>query len=312
MIKLKVIDSNLFTKLYESFLVDDDPLSTEQDWRNVFDYAWDTDEGHCGYAMIRDDALIGMMGMVFSKRWIDQQWQPFCNLHTWWVREDQRGHSMMMLRPLKKLSQRYTMTHFTPCDRIRAVTKKLGFEDLNSQLRILLPQGRSTAISPSDDFELVFEPERIQTLLSESDRKLFVDHQPYGLGNLAVRFGDSICYVIYAHVMRHRFPYCHVHYIGERGLYAKFEPAIRAAITSRHRVRFLALDERLCDGIPLRRSFRFWAPSNALFRSAVVKPHQIDHLYSDVAFLKLTTLPDITHRLRQIVSNYIPTIRRPD
>lgn len=312
MIELKVIDSSLFPKLYESFLIDDDPLSTEQDWRNVFDYSWHTDEGHCGYAMIRDGVLVGMMGMVFSKRWIDHQWQAFCNLHTWWVREDQRGHSMMMLRPLKKLSQRYTMTHFTPCDRIRVIAKKLGFQELDSQLRILLPLGRSAKFTPPADWELIFEPDRIEPLLNNHERQLFIDHQPYELGHLAIRWGDSICYVIYTHVVRHRFHYCHVHYISDQGLYGEYEPAIRAAIASRHRVRFLAIDERLCGGIPLPRSFRFWAPSHALFQSDVVKPHQIDHLYSDVIFLKLTTLPDITHHLRQIASDYLPALGRPD
>lgn len=312
MIELKTIDSALFPKLYESFLIDDDPLSSEQDWRNVFDYAWDSEEGHCGYAMLRDDALIGMLGMIFSQRWINQRWQPFCNLHTWWVREDQRGHSMMMMRPLKKLSQRYTMTHFTPCDRVRAVTKRLGFEELDSQLRILLPLGRFAATAPPDDFELIFEPARIEPLLNEIDRPLFVDHQPYGLGHVVIRWGDSLSYLMYAHVVRHRVAYCHIHYIGERGLYAKFEPAIRAAIASRHGVRVVAVDERLCEGIRFRRSFRFWAPSHAMFRSSSVQRHQIDHLYSDVAFLKLTTLPDLTHHLRQLASGYLPSMRRPD
>ena len=66
MVTLTRIDSSIFGKLYDAFLHDDDPYSSEQDWRNVFDYQWHTDEGHCGYAMMDDGVVVGMMGMVFS------------------------------------------------------------------------------------------------------------------------------------------------------------------------------------------------------------------------------------------------------
>ncbi|MCM2375132.1 GNAT family N-acetyltransferase [Aporhodopirellula aestuarii] len=313
MLELRKIQSDLFPKLYDSFLIDDDPLSNEQDWRNVFDYPWPNEEGHCGYAMLRDDELVGMMGMVFSDRSIQGQSRKFCNLHTWWVREDQRGHSLMMLRPLKKLSERYTITHFTPCDRIRAVARKLGFRDLSSQLRILLPIGQSTAARKSkSQVEFIWEPEQIRPALCEAERRIFDDHQPYSIGHLLIQDDQTQCYVVYTHVVRHRLPYCHIHYIGDRGLFAKCEPMIRATLIARHQVRFVAMEQRHCDGLQLHRSLKFWSPASSLVKSDTVNDADIDGLYSDVVFLKLTTLPDITHHLRQRAADLLPFLTRPD
>ncbi|MDE0865290.1 MAG: hypothetical protein OSA98_15980, partial [Rubripirellula sp.] len=39
MIQLEKTTTDLFPKLHEAFLHDDNPLSTKQDWRNVFDQA---------------------------------------------------------------------------------------------------------------------------------------------------------------------------------------------------------------------------------------------------------------------------------
>ena len=189
MVTLEKIQSPLFPKLYEAFLHDDDPLSDEQDWRNVFDYAWDLGEGHCGYALLDDGKVVGMMGMVFSERLINGAVKKFCNLHTWWVREDHRGRSLVLLRPILKLNE-YTITHFTPCDTVRAVTKRLGFEALSSQLRILLPnERRSTA---SNGTELIDDENEIESILDQQDRRILLDHRPYRVGNLLVRSGNEV------------------------------------------------------------------------------------------------------------------------
>lgn len=305
MVTLQRIDSSLFSNLYDSFLVDDDPLSTEQDWRHLFDYQWDTDQGHCGYALLDDGRVVGMMGMVFSDREIAGASRKFCNLHTWWVREDHRGRSLSLLRPVLKLDD-YTITHFTPDDKVRAVTRRMGFNDLDSQLRILLPAGRPRVPSAYREPELLSDESAIESRLSDRDRKILLDHRPSGVGHLLISDGSRYCYLVFTHVVRHRLPYCHVHYISDRAMFARHEPMIRQWLLRHHRARFVAVDHRLVQGMRFRRSFKFWAPAHALYRSTYVTPDQIDHLYSDVVLLKLTVLPDISHELGQIVRRFWP------
>ena len=298
MITLVKIESSLFPNLYESFLIDDDPLSDEQDWRNVFDYQFDNEQGHCGYAMLEDGKVIGMLGMVFSERYIDGTIKKFCNLHTWWVREDRRGRSLSLLRPVLRLDG-YTITHFTPCDTVRAVTRQLGFKALNSQLKILLPFGAGNKRG-SHESSVTYDEQAIEASLGEHDRKIMLDHRPYGVGHLLIRDGDESCYLLYTHVVRHRLPYCHIHYISDKTVFSKNERMIRASLLRTHAARFVAVDARLVQDIRFPLSFNFWAPAHALYKSSDVTPDQIDNLYSDVVFLKLTVLPNMSHEIGQI------------
>lgn len=304
-ITLEKITSPLFSNLYESFLSDDDPLSSEQEWRNVFDYPWPTDEGHCGYALLEKGQVVGMLGMVFSKRVIDGETKKFCNLHTWWVREDHRGRSLALLRPILELDD-YTITHFTPCDRVRAVSKRLGFKDLRAQLKILLPRKRSSTKHAADESNLLFEESTIAESLSPSDRKILTDHLPYGCGNLLIRDGDRYCYLLYTHVVRHRLPYCHVHYISDKAIFAKHEVRVRNALFTKHHIRFVAIDARIVSDMRFPLSFNFWAPAHGLYKSADIPAEQIDNLYSDVVFLKLTVLPDISHEIGKLTRRIWP------
>ncbi len=303
MLSLEKIESTLFPKLYESFLAGDDPLSNEQEWRNVFDYAWETEPGHCGYALIDRGECVGMIGMVFCNRWIGDEVKKFCNLHTWWVREDYRGRSLALLRPVLELND-YTITHFTPCDVVRAISRRLGFEDLNSQLKILLPFGGKR--KKASDASITFDPQTIAEKLVPVDKKIYDDHQPYGVGHLLIQDGNNRCYVLYTHVVRHRLPYCHIHYVSDKDIFAYHERAVRFVLLRKHKAWFVAIDARLVDDIKFHSSFNFWAPAHGLYKSSELEPDQIDHLYSDVVFLKLTVLPDMTHEFRNMVRHLWP------
>ncbi len=299
------IRSELFPKLYEAFLHDDDPLSDEQDWRHVFDYGWEKDEDYSGYALLDDDKVIGMMSMAFSKRLISGEPHKFCNLHTWWVHEAHRGRSTTMLRPLLQLDD-YTVTHFTPCDRIRALTKRLGFVELNTQTKLLFPLRWSNR-SGSSAASLVFDEEEILADLVGEERKIFLDHRPYRVGNLLIREGTKSCYILFTHVVRYRINYCHIHFVGNKEMFAEHEMAIRNALMRRHRVRCVVVDCRLVEKIKFPRSLNFWAPAHAVYKpSGDVKPCQVDNLYSDVVMLRLSVLPHISYELKTRLRRWFP------
>jgi hypothetical protein len=75
---------------------------------------------------------------------------------------------------------------------------------------------------------------------------------------------------------------------------------IRGSLLRKHKARFIAVDTRLVQDLRFRFSINSWAPGYALYQSADIKPEQIDNLYSDVVFLKLTVLPDVNHHLDQL------------
>jgi hypothetical protein len=306
MVELIQIRSELFPKLYSAFLQNDDPLSSEQDWQNVFDYGWHKEEVHSGYALINNDDVVGMMAMAFSTRQIDGRQHKFCNLHTWWVHENYRGHSIAMMRPLLRMKD-HTITHFTPCDRVRALTKRLGFTDLDIQMKVLLPTSRRSAVLHGDGISLDFDASIDTTKLAEHDQRVLKDHTPYRVGNLLVEDEIGQCLVVYTVVERYRVRYCHIHYFSNRELFARRENLIRMSLFQKHGVRFVAVNRRLVEDVKFPRSFDFWAPAQAVYRPANgLAPHLIDSLYSDVVMLRLAIMPHVSHELKQIARRWIP------
>ncbi|QDT35921.1 GNAT family N-acetyltransferase [Stratiformator vulcanicus] len=303
---IRKITADIFPNLYRSFLASDDPLSTERDWRNIFDYAWPTEEGHCGYAMLEGDDVVGMIGMVFIDREIDGVTHKFCNLHTWWVREDYRGRSLSLLRPVLSM-QGYTITHFTPCDKVRAISKRLGFEEISTQLRILPALNsfwHQSKIGPTD---FLHDPDAIAGRVNEMDRRILTDHQPYNCEHLLFSDSGIDCYLLYTQVVRHRVTYCHIHHCSNWDVFKARETEVRRHLIRRHGVRFVAVDTRLAEAHNFRSGFDFWAPVAGLYKSDNLSPGQIDNLYSDIVFLKLTTLPTMKHELLKIGRRFLPT-----
>ena len=300
--ELAPIRPHLFDDLHDAFLRDDDPLfSDKAQWRRVFHYEWAHDEDHSGVALIESGRVVGMMGMAFSTRLVRGVAHPFCNLHTWWVHPDHRSHSIMMLRPVLGMRER-TLTYFTPGDRVRALLRPLGFEPLDMRMRLLLPLWPSRA--PLRGASIAFEDEFGPSDLDGEDGRLMRDHLPYGLGHVLVREGARRCYVLYAAVERYRVRYCHIHHVGDLDLFARHEEAVRAALMRRHGVRLVALDARRLKDWRPRRSIDFVAPAHGLYRPARnsdVGPGDIDNLYSDVAMMRLATMPSLRHEIAEPV-----------
>lgn len=306
-LELVKIRSALFPRLYEAFLHDDDPLSDESDWRNVFDYQWEKDEDHTGYALLKDGQVIGMMAMAFSNRLMDGERHKFCNLHTWWVHPDHRGHSTAMLRPILGLKD-YTITHFTPCARVRALLKRLEFVDLDLQMKLFLPLWSFSKSRLRSHAQIAFAFDL--SLLDAEERRLFVDHRPYRVGNLLLREDGEHCAILYTCVERYRVRYCHIHFIGAKAIFARHEEAVRSALMQRHGVRLVVVDTRLVRNLSFRRSMDFWAPAHAVYRpSGGVSPAQVDNLYSDVVMLRLAIMPHLSHEIGEIVRRWLPLKR---
>ncbi|MDG2014504.1 MAG: hypothetical protein P8J33_13430 [Pirellulaceae bacterium] len=303
--ELVKIRPELFPKIYDAVLRDDDPYTNENQWRTIINYTWDREEDYTGYALLEGDKVIGMMAMVFRDRFILDRPHKLCNLHTWWVHEDYRGRSVAMLRPLLGMSQ-YTITHFTPCDRIRGLTQRLGFTPLDQQLRVLLPLRNFNRID-SDFDTFTFDEDIDAQQLPANDQKILRDHHPYRSGNLVVNNGRDHLYVLYTHVVRFRVNYCHIHYVSDPALFRQLEPIVRRELMRRHRVRFVILDARMFRDVSFKRSFDFWSPAKAVYKPCgELPPEQVDNLYSDATMLRLSLLPHISFELKQSVLKRIP------
>jgi len=240
MVTLQKIIEPMFDELYHSFLDDDDPYLKKEDWRPLFNPSPNQDEDYCGYALQSGDKIVGMLGMLFCKRTIGGIERRICNLHSWYVNEEFRAYSLMLMRPALRLKD-HTLTDFTPTRQVCEISKKLGFQSLDSRLTLLMP-----IRSPRGSAEVQFceDTTSVVSQLSDSDGRLLEDHHYNHSGHLLVTEGDAYCLVVFNRVERHALPYCHIHYISNKPMFARHERAIRKRLLQKTNGRYIAVLHR--------------------------------------------------------------------
>lgn len=241
-----------------------------------------------------------MLGMLFSERTIGEQSVRFCNLHSWYVGEEYRGKSLLLLQQALRLKD-HTLTDFTPSERVSTIYARFGFQTLDSALRVLLPFG-ITGKRDADNVEVTQDEKSIAVKLSLSDSRLFQAHQVRHCEHLLVVKDDQYCYLICSKVNRYFLPYRQIQYISNKALFEQALPQIRPYLLAGSDVRFAAVEDRLVPGLKLPMSFRMPMQNRQLYRPCDVRPGEIDGLHSEVSLLGLSTLPSLTYPLRRLAN----------
>ena len=305
MTTLEKLRDSMFPDIYNSFFREDDPSSSKEDWKNLFNYMWKREEDSTGYVLVDQSDIVGVLGMIFSKRIIDEKEYKFCNLHNWQVKEKYRGRSLLLMKPVLNLND-YTVTDFTPTGRVCTISKKLGFKELDSTLRIFFPKYLSNNISRSNEFQIITDEETIKAALKNEHLRIFCDHQSYGCAHMLVRSKanqNDYCYIVYTSVSRYIRPYCYIHYLSNTNLFERAYKLICSRLSRLNNCSFTVIDNRLLSNKRFPLSFKFPFQNRQLFLSSSVQAKNIDTLYSEVVFLKLCTFPDLSKMIGRWFQN---------
>lgn len=290
--KIEKITAGMFDDIHATYLQEDDPQSTKQDWQRLFQQ-YHPDHDCLGYALMEDAKIVGMLGMIFSPRQIGERQVDFCNLHSWFVEEKYRGHSLFLMRPALGIKD-VVLTDFTPTPHVVEISKRIGFKQMDGSLQILLPHLRRDR----GDCEIVSNPDQIRNFASPAEQKLMDDHPAPGFGYLMIRQDARHCLVIHTTVQRHWLKYCYVLYASDVGLFSEASCPIRSRLKRETKSRYVAVNARQFSTVPIPSSFKIPASSTQMVRGDGVDPSGIDMLYSEVAFLQLTTMPSVSQTLR--------------
>jgi len=263
----------------------------------IFEYPWERDETHCGLILVDGDRTVGFLGMIFSRRKIDDKIEKFCNLTSWYVHEDYRSRAIAMILPLHGM-QGYTITDLTPAKNVYTIQNKLGFKDLDAAGRLLLPFGRRLLQPHYDATDLTHDSAAIETRLTGQDLTIFNDHRPYQCEHFLLTGKDRYCYIIYTKLKRKRFPYAHLHYISDPELFGIAYRVIRKSLLAHAKTYFLLVDSRMVKNQKLPVSFCLPYRAPKQYLSASLKPEQIDNLYSELVMLNLRTHPRFKYLVR--------------
>ena len=298
MIRVEKVDcSNL--KGINDILADIWSTDSEERRKKVFGYQWERDETHCGLILRDGNKTVGFLGMIFSRRLINDKVEKFCNLTSWFVCKDYRSRAIFMILPLHAMKD-YTITDLTPSKKVYKIQNKLGFKDLETKGRLLLPFGRRLFQPKYSPINLTHDLAAIEQKLEGQNLKIFNDHKHYPCCHFLLTGEDRYCYIIYTKLRRKRIQHVHLHYISDPDLFSLAYRDIRKSILSHAKARFLLIDSRFVKNrkLPLSICLPYRAPKQYI--SSTLKPEQIDNLYSELVMLNLRTQPRLKYLIRNI------------
>ena len=267
-----------------------DSAQPREKWRKIFDYRWEADEGYVGYALVDDRKVVGFNGAIFSRRIIDGRDARFCNLTSWIVKEQYRTESLRLVFPVLKLKG-YTITNLTMNDRAWEVTRRLGFKNLDTNVRILFLVPGLSATRKEEAPVIVSDKSKIAEILDPVNLKIFLDHSHYNCGHLVIQDKYGYSYVIYTRKRYRKYncdiPYAQILYISDRSAFLRRINKVKSYFLKSRKYFFLAVDERLIGNatIPYSKAYQLKIPR--MYKSDVLSREQVDNLYSELVVLGL-------------------------
>jgi hypothetical protein len=301
------ITSSMFPELYGSLLREWNPALSEARWKLAFENRW-TDEDYFGHALTDQGKIVGMLGMLFSRREINGKAARFCNLHAWYVKPEYRVNSLLLMRPVLALTD-HTITDFTPSERVCAVSKRLGFAHLDGSAVAMpqLPRARRDNGIARCDLQAVTDENLAD--MAPADVRIYKDHRDVDCGQLLVRDDGRYCHIVYSRVDRPLIPYCNVHYLSNPRLFAEHHATIRSRLMRDSGARYVVVDARMLASVQVPFSFRV-RTLEKLYRSNHMAPPDIDSLYSEMVLFRHSVFPGLRDRLRATAARYTPGLLR--
>lgn len=277
-------DCEAVLPLFEAF---NNPAINEQQWRSLFHYPWKTDMEQRGFVLRDGDRVVGFIGTIWSVRRIGGKTERFCNLSSWITLPEYRNHSLQLFKAVMELRD-CTITCHTPAGPLYPLYRRFGFSDLETRLRIIRPlpawQGPAAWLGE----EAISDPDEIEPLLPEAEREILNGHRLPGCGHLLLRSrAGAHCYLVYTRTMGKRFPFAHVHYVGDPRVFARNLDRVRLHLMLTLRTPLIMIDARLVAGVALPNSREVSLSVPHVFRSDSLSAAQIDNLYSELILLNL-------------------------
>tara|TARA_B100002003_G_scaffold240722_1_gene261564 strand:- start:1353 stop:2207 length:855 start_codon:yes stop_codon:yes gene_type:complete len=273
-----------FEKVYPLFVKFNNPRLSKDDWRQLFVNHWHTREGYFGYVLEDGERIVGFLGLIFGRRILNEREEKFCNLTSWVVDEKFRSQSLFLLLPVLKLKD-YTLTILTGSQETYAVARKLGFQDLESHVQIILPlPSVATWLTPC---QIEINGKQLGDALAGEALQAYKDHLAFRCFHVHVRSPLGECYLIGTRVFRKDLAFAQIHHISDSKVFVKFAGRIAVAICLRIKTVAIATDQRFLGENTIPLSLAWPLPNCRVYKSSSLGKNDIDLLYSEYPVLNI-------------------------
>ncbi|MEV6976015.1 GNAT family N-acetyltransferase [Kitasatospora sp. NPDC093806] len=219
------------------------------EWRRrMFQPVWGGQEGYYGYVMEDGDEVVGFLGTLFTEREVAGKPHKFCEIHSWYVKEDYRNESMKLFLPVMSV-RKATLLNYTPTQTVYDISKKFGWEDLETKVRQFLPV--PTARGLGRGLRVETRKHVIAQHLDEADRKVFLDHEDLRCRHfLITRKGSTdYLYVVVKKLRLGRFvPFGRILYASDPAKLLAAIDHLRLAWCLRLGLAFVVMDDGALQG----------------------------------------------------------------
>ena len=273
-----------FEKIYPLFKKFKNPRLSKENWEQLFVDHWKNAEGYFGYVLENRENIVGFLGLIFSHRLLNNKKEKFCNLTSWVVEEKYRNQSLSLLAPVLKLKD-YTLTIHTASKETYAVARKLGFQDLESRLRIILPM--PSLLTWFTFCKVEIDGSDFSKTLPKQALQIYKDHLSFGCFHVRVQTSLGECYIVGTKIYRKKIPFSQIHHISHPNIFAKFAGHISLSICLEIKSVAIIIDERFLQGNTIKISKVWPLPHPRVYKTNSLVQNDIDSLYSELPILNL-------------------------
>lgn len=277
-----------FEKIYELLLDFNNPRIKKEDWRQLFIDYWKKDENYVGYVLVDKGKIVGFIGTIFSKRFINDNQFVFCNLTSWIVKKAYRNKSLHLLFPILRLKD-CTLTNFSPGN-YDIIFKMFGFKKINTDIVVILPLPNIYLALSKKNCHLILDKALMGKYMNDSESKIFHDHFKFNCVHLMIISNSGNCYMIAKKVIRRRLPFIHVVFISNKIVFSMQINRSKFEIMTKLKVVGIIIDERFLSGCVIPYAIKYKRQNTILYKSNILKEEDIDILYSEMFLLGHETL----------------------
>jgi hypothetical protein len=240
---------------------------------------WACDQPNHGFLLRVRERIVGAYLAFYSEREIDGRTERFCNLAAWCVMDEYRSFSLLLLKAL--LTQGgYHFTDLSPSGSVIPINARLKFSHLDV----------TTALVPNLPWpfwswrvRVISAPREIERVLHGRDLEIYRDHTSATAARHVVVVEDGVaCYVIFRKVRRKDLPlFASILYVGNRDLFRNAAKYVFRHLLLRHGIPVTLAELRVVGCRP-KPSIMLKSSRPKMYRSASLRPDQIDYLYSEL------------------------------
>jgi len=246
-------------------------------WEAAIRQPWQAGAPNYGFMLVSGDEVAGVYLAFYSQRVIDGEVEKICNLAAWCVKESHRAHGLRLVKSMIG-QQGYSFTDLSPSGNVIELNKRMGFQHLDM----------ATALVPNLPWvgfgvKITSDPIEIQSRLSGRTFEIYRDlaNAP-AAHHLVVSRNGRHCYIIFRKDRRKKLPlFASILYVSDPELFGQVARSVFGYLLLRCGIPFTLLEKRVAHHVP-KLAFELRSARPKMFRSARLRPDQIDYLYSEL------------------------------